>query len=101
MSKIVSSRCLGVRELILMAESAKTESLVQIEGGRIEESVGSGDCWDRDMLVAFWKVEGELNGRDRCIATVHAQWHDQKAALNPGYPTNAMSACAVAGRLRP
>jgi hypothetical protein len=47
-----------------MAESAKTESLVQTEGGRIEGSVGSGDCWDRDMLVAFRKVEGELNGRD-------------------------------------
>jgi hypothetical protein len=35
-----------------MAESAKAESSVQTEDGRMEDSVGSGDCCDSAIVGA-------------------------------------------------
>ena len=67
MSRDMSSWCLGVREPMLMAESAKAESMVQADGGRMEESVGSGDCCGCDIVIAANDGDSKGNDNDRYL----------------------------------
>lgn len=56
-----------------MAESAKVESLVRVDDGRIDESVGSDDCLVCDIVITRNLIDYQMK-IDSCILRVCANF---------------------------